>query len=332
LVGRYKKEKNPIIDYEKQCFSPAIFNKDEKKNNIDEITFNLHFRKRKSELVRDEFGEILGIKYGEWQTNDDLFWNNYTVNEGSYTLSKVYENLTPEDADLIGYLGFDDDDVYYQKKKLENSFLRLSFFDTTDRRTQKLLFTSTMFVDVGRLYSYYVENVKFGVEKDGHGEFPDEYVYTETARKRLSMSFSCRNKYDSEKSSEGFYIYLFPDILQDERLRLSEGTDMMRIYMKAEFNHAKYGYTIPLTCQRNGDFVEAISPEDSDFKVNYSKESSGKTYTDMDALFNDMYIPVKLKKINGEYLWQPNGYDSIENGKMIINLYEPKINKGSGNR
>ena len=51
------------------------------------------------------------------------------------------------------------------------------------------------------------------------------------------------NKWLSNRTSEGFYLYLFPDGLFDENGDANTGRT---IYMKAEFNHAGYGRTIPM--------------------------------------------------------------------------------------
>lgn len=283
------KNKNGAIDYEKQCFVPVFEDGD-----IREISFKLRFRKRNCSCVLDErSGQYLYYTYDDWKTNDDLLWNN-----------------TPNgEADLLGYLGFTDDDVYYSKKKISKSFLRLSFYDTNDRRTQKLLFTSTIFLDSGKLYEKYVSNVRNGYEKDGRAcaEAPDEYVYTENVGERIAMEFNCLNKYETTGSSEGFYIYLFPDIVEN-----GEKT----IYMKAEFNHAKYGYTIPM-----------IYPET--LVKNYVRGRAGQEYVDMKALFGDMYVPIKVKynKDTRRYEWSCERA-TIDEDKMTLVLYEPKINKG----
>ena len=48
--------------------------------------------------------------------------------------------------------------------------------------------------------------------------------------KRLSSRFVITNKYDTDTSSEGFYIYMFKEY--------SENLHPREIFMKVEFNHA----------------------------------------------------------------------------------------------
>ena len=60
--------------------------------------------------------------------------------------------------------------------------------------------------------------------------------YDEIESLRLSSQFVVKDKYSSESSSEGFYLYLWKDMAN---------TTPGDIYMRVEFNHAGYGRTIP---------------------------------------------------------------------------------------
>lgn len=287
-----EKGKNKIVDYEKQMFIPVDGSTEEEEKELTEIKFNLHFKKRKPFTETDEQGNVIGGTYGEWKAEDDADWND----------------IEETHSDLLGHLGFTDDDVYYRKKKLEKSFLRLSFYDTQDRRTQNLLFTSTIFMDVASKYGALINNIKYGVAK---GKCPidqwsnmEGYVYTdgtEENSQRVDSSFVCKSKYHNDMSSEGFYLYLFPSLVKN-------GSAI--IYMKAEFNHAKYGYKIP--------FVNKA-------RNTYKGETSGYSYVDMKKLWGDMYIPIEIKKKDGKYVWKIDKVADSE-GKITINLYEPRVN------
>lgn len=333
-----KRNKNAIIDYEKQVFTP-VYSDDttfdsSKLHDATEIDFNLHFRDR---WVEDET-----ILSKDWKTDDSKFWNSHKsfksdiIGNTTERLIKLQESESlASDSDLLGYLGFTDDDVFYRKKKIEKSFLRLSFYDTPDRRTQNLLFTSTIFLDGGRAYSRYIQYITDGAEPPGGTYVIDDKIELEkgftlkTQRNskgdRLSADFFCRNKYDNTASSEGFYLYLFPSILekQDE------------IYMKVEFNHAKYGHTIPFIMPVNGN-NKPLQPTDDCFPIHYMRgDGKGGIYVDTNRLFNDMYIRVKLKydSERNRYVWMlPRQTDSDNgemDGKIIINLFEPRINAGT---
>ena len=135
-------------------------------NEVDEIVFDLHFRSRNMD---------------DWTINDDnkegylCNWNildNYRLMNGSEVLNSDNTKLNHkplikidsndfnfyQPSDLLYYLNFTDKDIYYQKQKVGKSFLRLSFFDSNDPKTQSLLHTSTIFLNEGELYKKYIDN------------------------------------------------------------------------------------------------------------------------------------------------------------------------------
>jgi hypothetical protein len=82
------------------------------------------------------------------------------------------------------------------------------------------------------------------VLKDSHDPKRKEYnvshidldeMYNDT--RRISSRFRITNKYNTDTSSEGFYLYMFREY--------SENLRPKPIYMKIEFNHAGIGKTIP---------------------------------------------------------------------------------------
>ena len=329
IVG---KAKNTIIDYEKQCFTP-VYESNGSIYDINEIIFNLHFREREKWLSDgsvDEYApesDSRTCEYGEWKTNNNLYWNNYKYYGGDRLVPEP-SDFTPDTADLLGHLGFTDNDIYYERNRVGKSFLRLLFFDSADRRTQKLLYTSVIYLNAPSLYEKYVADIRMGTEgENGCEEGKKEIVYAEKAPRRLDASFACKNKYSSSLSSEGFYLYLFPGVLNEN----GEGT----IYMKAEFNHAKYGYTIPMIMplNENGYPIEPTSPN---FPIDYvatNKDDSGRTYeyVNTQKLFKDMYIPIKVKfeENSRRYLWfLENGIQ--KDGTAKFNMFEPKVNRAEG--
>ena len=241
-----------FIDMEKYMFEPAMDGSGE--IMADELVFNLHFRQRDMQYVKVEtptpeifktavpsdrsvltHAGYLTPKYvfydheyyekvydDAWNTNDDTGWNN-----------EEFTALTR--SDLIGALNFNNDDVRYQKMKLKKSFIRLSFYDSDNPLTQQLLYYSTIFLDSGDLFGKFVKN---RATPDGKyfGVFDGADI--EDEEKRLSTRFSVKNKYNTDKSSEGFYLYLFGS----EFPKTGEPKD---VYMKVEFNHAGYGRTLP---------------------------------------------------------------------------------------
>ena len=290
---------NTPIDMEKQIFYPVIPEKNNSGetigyNNVEGINFNLKFRKR-DDGVTDvtEMDNIISA----WE-NDNIGneWYGTEIDNDTFLIN---EN---EESDLLSHLGFTDDDIYYRKKCLKKSFIRLTFYDTNDPKTQSLLFYSTIFFNTGELYGKYIKNV---VKND-----KDE-------KERISATFSIKNIHDRFNSSEGFYLYLFPN--------LCKGTSATTLYMKIEFNHAKFGKRVPLSVTHNNQ----IKP--------YYIGDEGEDYSEkMRELLSDLYIPIKIKydEENYRYIWyiENNNNDnivSITDNMLNFTYYEPVINKES---
>jgi hypothetical protein len=210
-------------------------------------------------------------------------WGDWEV------LNEYTQNLVNNTTSLYD-LGFTNDDIKYQKKSLKKSFLRLTFYDTKNRANQSLLFYSTIFFNTNKLFKDFIT---YGDSK-----------YVET-------KFNVKNSFDYSNSSEGYYLYLFPN--------LCKGTTETTIYMKVEFNHAKYGKTLPL-----------LSPSIPDFEKGYI-DSNNSSPADIKKLFNDLYIEVKIKynKDTNEYIWYLNDdkFNDSNGNNLILNLYEPIVNK-----
>ena len=285
-------------DYEKRCFTPygkiTLLDKLNENNTLlyelNRINFNVFLRDRS-----DDEG---------WNTNDAKGWNQYKMNDKG-EFEKPGENITK--GDLVSVLGFTDDDIYYRKKKVEKTFIRLSFYDSNDPFKQMLIFYSTIFLDSGDLYLKYISNIQKNesdkpiVEQGGFGD------------NNLTISFNTMDRFNHNKSSEGFYLYLFPDGIKNGEERT--------IYLKVEFNNAFNGKTVPLIYS-DKDF------NDGGFPTSLIDENG-----DISKLYEYMFIPivVKFDTTKNEYIYyfknikldSDNG-DYIE--EITINLYEPKIN------
>ena len=227
---------NPIIDMEKDLYTPAIHkgsNKDGEYSHVNakyddayKIIFNLHFREHRDTVDENENKE-------EWKCKRDCYWNgtrvlekdldenkakelgkkklkvidlkgrvfnypldkidisetnkydyfsyyknapstklesketknydgknDYKLNDADYKKNREDRNELKEyQSDLLSYLGFNNNDVKYQKSKLKKSFLRISFYDSDNVANQNLLHTSTIFIDSGELFAKYIKNI-----------------------------------------------------------------------------------------------------------------------------------------------------------------------------
>lgn len=291
----------PVIDMEKMKYSP--YYEEDKYYPITSITYNLHFRQR-------------NLEDGEWGyvDDDEAFWNPKILEESGETSGST--GLTPEElessdavfSDMLYYLGFTDNDVMNQKQKIRKSFLRLSFYDSPDPLTQKLIYYSSIFMDSGELFGRYIKAKNELVKA---GESGDNVVLNsqESEKYRLDCRFIVKNEYNTIKSSDGFNIYYFPDNVPE----ISGKT----IYMKVEFNHAGYGRTIPM-----------IAWPDSGLTMDAIKDGA-------------LYMPLKLKNISEEenvnnikgfaYILEENDFIKRENNTLIFNLVEPKLIENGNN-
>lgn len=370
---------NPIVDMEKDVYSPKFIENDGEYKGcetsfkqIKEIDVNLHFRTRNLDSWKINEGsnriDTSGVT-DNWFVTDVHPYKEMLKYSSS---SNKYASTLMKNSDLLGLLYFTNDDVFYQRKKLSKSFLRFSFYDSTDSQSQNLLATSTVFVDEHGLYKRFIDNSRKNVYEYGYVKMPEcntnssgysivgtdvseasiankinvstEFLskkndkntkytgstWSETVIKsvnitedrRLGSRFVIKNKYETDSSSEGFYIYMFKDY--------STKLHPRQIYMKIEFNHAGIGKTldfnIPMEWKRKSSKSLELYPtrkytlESSDL----SKLKSGIT---LEMKESQSYIPLYAVYDfeNKEYSYVfDNRYVDIEDGVAHLNIFEPK--------
>lgn len=358
-----KKAINPYIDMEREIYYPA-YRKGNNVSLINELQFYLHFRSR---------------DLNEWKINEDIFenedrsnikskcnWNifdsydNYDTNNTSYIDSESNKHLRPEikddydmryyqPSDLLHFLNFTTDDVFYRKSKISKSFLRLLFFDSIDMANQTLLYSCTVFMNENKLYKTYIDNAvrndnyygsvsedlndkkvltsktisvynDYGILED-EGTDDEKFYVTFGENKRLDASFSVKNRYESEESAEGFYLHIFKNYCE----KLHEKT----IYMKVEFNHAGEGRTINMLMPMNYDGDEPELMELGIGNQGRDVETLKKGYA-LDELYKHLFIPIKVvyNEENKKYIYYlPEGLAKNDNKQSVMkfNLYELKI-------
>lgn len=224
-----------VIDMERIKYSPIISG-----NNIMEIatsiTIDLHFRKRVENTPEDSPNTKLTKNnpyidgwYIDLDNEPTIWWNGVNSTDSALTPQIITNidtmiNSPLAKSDSLKCLNFTDDDIYYRKKKISKSFIRLSFYTSTDPIEQKLLYYSTVFFDGGKLYGEYIK-----CKNDRSNNEPcNDQIYSQ---------FVITNEFDRTSSAEGFNIYLFNS---------DAGNYPKTIYMKVEFNHAGVGKTIPM--------------------------------------------------------------------------------------
>lgn len=293
----------PVINMERVKYAPIIMVKTgdtEEINAVCGITFNLHFRKRDN----------------NWNVRRWDKWNTCGPTESS--------NVNFERSDSMVYLGFNDNDVQYQKMKVKKSFIRLSFYrkgeedEEFDPINASLLYYSTIFLDSGYLFGQFNKKRTELIEngKTWNSDEKPSYVLSASSEDsstiRIDSQIVVHNEFDMTKSSEGFNLYLFAD---DSEI-CDQDKEFRTIYMKVEFNHAGYGKTVPFMPWPKYITEDSIS---------------------IDEYFKNVYIPVKICHIDDRYYYYFNNendpsdsryIDCDKDAKSIVfNLFEPRLTR-----
>ena len=318
FVDKTKKEIiNRIVDLERDVYYPSVYDVDNKySHDIYTIKFNLHFREHRGD---------------DWTVTNDTLWNGVEDN-------RINKDITDDNvSDLLMFLGFNNEDVRYQRNKLKKSFLRLSYYDSPNPANQNLLMYSTIFVNSGELFSKYArygeeegytlisinEDGEYVLSTDKKGIGVDKEYDGFIEEKRLSSQFVVKDKNTSKSSSEGFYLYLWKE---------DETPIPQDIYMKVEFNHSGFGRTIPfmMPYSENSDGEKSIKSF-QDIVDDFTNPEQAYTMSDY---LKYSYIHLKyvydVKNQKHRYFIDPQTYGTqvFQDNELIINLYEAKIGEG----
>ena len=323
-----KKIKNSIIpdfiDLEKIKYAPAFIEEKPNEETVDTgdtivttylatgLTFNLHFRTRISGETPYDFEDV-------WHLNDAIeTWNGNGIDDTPKTREGLYSDEDfVNSSNLIGYLGFTDDDIYNQKNRVKQSFIRLSFYDSDNPLTQNLLYYSTIFFDSGDLFGKYVKRKAWlEEENEEYDHLITPVVWSPTADtdacSAVTSQLMVNDEYDMTRSGEGFNLYLFREDAPIEN-------DPQDIYMKIEFNHAGIGRTVPLIYwPKEGDSPKKLTIENYlknlYIKVRIALTEKGYVYTFPDTISAD---DTKHGGRKNGIVW--------ENERLVLNLFEPMI-------
>lgn len=124
-------------------------------------------------------------------------------------------------VDYYGFIGFNNDDIRFRKNNFKQSFLRLSFYDSENPLTQKLIMSTVLFSNLNKT-DYYPINTTIGI--------PGQSVDVT----QIPINFVVENPILNPNGfAEGFYLYDYKD-----ELSINESKS---IYMRASFNNAKTG-------------------------------------------------------------------------------------------
>ena len=335
FVNKIKRSIIPdFIDLEKIKYVPAFLDGPETGETntflATGLTFNLHFRERVSGTTDETVNPDVAKYHFEdvWHFNDGMdTWNANGIDDTPKKREDLYLDADfVNSSNLIGYLGFTDDDIYNQKNRVKQTFIRLSFYDDINPLTQNLLYYSTIFFDSGDLYGKYVKRKAWLEDNDEwYDHLLNPVVWSPTAStdecSAITSQLVVNDEYDMTKSGEGFNLYLFRE---DAPIELYDSEDpentSQDIYMKVEFNHAGVGRTVPLIYwAKDGDGTpEKLTIE------NYLK----RLYIKVRVAFTDKgYVyafPDATKVIDDQVDTRKNGI-LWENERLVFNLFEPML-------
>lgn len=177
------------------------------------------------------------IDYEKIKVYPALYSTGYTTDGHIKEVDSIYFGLYfylngnwTSDVTKINSIGFTEDDVKYRRKRLQRTFIRLSFYDSIDFKTQNLLYYSTIYADCNRFYSNYI--------KSG-------------STSGLTMDFLVENPSLSNKvkSFEGFNLYLFKSDFNKKEDKT--------IYMRVDFNNALNGQSVLFTKKMSNPLVSS---------------------------------------------------------------------------
>lgn len=355
-----KNSLNGIVDMEKDVYYPVWKDSSGSFRPIQQLVFNLHFRTRDLtnwKIIEDD---------REFATDNTLNSNmcNWFITDYSY-----YEQFKGENkhraSDLIGLLNFSTNEVKNQALKIEKSFLRLSFYSTNNPQTQVLLGTSTIFLDENELLSKYLKlkgnkdlsyvNVS-DFQNTSYSSFTDytraveegtdkqqlisntvsnlTEVYNDnflTDNLRLSSRIIVDDKYLTNSSAEGYYLYMFKEYAKKMR--------EAKIYLKIEFNHAGVGKTIPFMIPRTN--VSKYNDEGNLMLLNNAYHLRDlKRGFKMEDIYKQIYLPIRIKydDVQNRYVYYLNdtlriqsysGFENISSNIMEFDLFEVKFENES---
>jgi hypothetical protein len=328
---------------------------------VRRLRFNLHFRTRNLDnwkVIEDdrEFknNDTPNSKMCNWFVTDYKYYkNDFGYNGVNYENLKRLHNS----SDLLGFLNFTTNEIRNQATKLGKSFLRLSFYSTNNPKTQVLLATSTIFFDESAAYKKFLDthrnsdliyaNVKFLEDSklDSFAEYVDAVSSQEDKIQisaktisnfsevvddnylndgfRLSSRFIVDDKYNTNTSSEGYYIYMFKEYAK----KLHEAT----IYMKVEFNHAGIGKTIQFMYPRKNIDDEGVG--NPLYISNSSDLNTLKNGFKIEDIYKQTHIPLRViysEKDNKYVYYLPeelrqNDFLNVDDEIMEFNLFETKF-------
>lgn len=273
-------------------------------------------------------------------TNTDVRFQKNKLKKSFLRLS-FYDSVNPTNQNLLYYSTiFMDSGMYFTKyiKHIEDKPYSMMNYEWSEETSEyelnpKLNMTG---IRVNRepmkdLINEHTNNLKeINLQWDVNKEKNEMDAIEEL---RLSSQFVVKDKYNSNSSSEGFYIYLWKDN--------EMGLMPQDLYMKVEFNHAGYGRTIPFMLPfwdnaKHGikgikTFEEILNDwndkwEDEKWKNGTDGKYGARQY----SKFSYIHFKYRYDNVNNQHIYYLDsdfyGEDFYNDDNILtINLYEAKM-------
>ena len=252
-------------------FSPKTRQYEDVERNFDLTTSDII-----NPTIDLEKVKLVPIDSDQMQLADSLTFKLHFLNDTGWDTGST--NLSS--------IGFTEDDVKSRRQRLEKTFIRLSFYDSQDLKTQNLLFFSTIFVNASELYS----------------------EYTNSGFTNLKTEFFVQNPKLSPKikSFEGFNIYLFGgDVVK---------SSTKTIYMRADFNNAMNG--------RSTLFTKGKPDSISGYTM---QELYANLFFEIDCVFDNSINNYVYSFHNINTTSYSDLIDANVKNTLIIDLYQAKV-------
>ena len=344
-------------------------------NNI-EYAADAYNRSNDNWFITDfyPYREILGVSGDTLQqtsdlmgllhfTDEDIFYQKSNVSKSFARLS-FYDSTDPQTQSLLATSCIFIDEHKLFKRFIDNS--RKYRYDygvvaepTYHRNASGFVSPSATYsgitseyssgkTDVTRLHKYN----KTSVNTEFLGVYNTAITYSEVSDSnkiiidedhRISSQLVVENKYNTDTSSEGFYIYMFREY--------AEKLHPKPIYMKIEFNHAGIGKQIPflIPMHWSGNTTNSGATNYNKMYPEHALKLSGQTelneitnLTDLDELrqgiplsyvYAQTYIPLyavyDFEHKEYGYVFDSRYVTQDCNGVINLNLFEMKIQNES---
>lgn len=214
----------------------------------------------------------------------------------SNILNDVIYMLNISGSTNYGGIGFTNDDIKFERNNFTHSFLNLSFYDTNNPLTQRLITFVTLFCKIGPndlLPSTDIQQTIYG-NIIGYPGQPKPAI-------QIPLMFSLSSPiFNQNGFSEGYHLY-------DYKNELNIG-DSKYLYMRASFKNAKTGKSINLMVKN--------------------------TSLPINELVNELYTRYRLYRTTTGYYYEiDDHYDGVTttassnnviytNNNVLVNLYQ----------